>query len=116
MMTLGLKLSGFFSINNDYLQEFDNILDIVENRTGLTFYYNYLLSEQPAEFDNYPKFLEKPEVRHAIHVGNLTYHDISIIAHQHLFDDMSKTIRPWLETLLESDYKVRYYISFAYKE
>ena len=98
------------------MQEFDNILDIVENRTGLTFYYNYLLSEQPAEFDNYPKFLEKPKVRRAIHVGNLTYHDISIIAHQHLFDDMSKTIRPWLETLLESDYKVKYYISFAYKE
>jgi len=89
--------------------EFDNILDIVENRTGLTFYYNYLLSKQPAEFDNYPKFLEKPEVRRAIHVGNLTYHDISLVAHQHLFDDMSKTIRPWLETLLESDYKVMIY-------
>jgi len=89
--------------------EFDDILDIVENRTGLTFYYNYLLSQQPADFSNYPKFLEKPEVRRSIHVGNLTYDDISLVVHEHLFDDMSKTIRPWLEALLESNYKVMIY-------
>ena len=102
-------LTDFFSIyKNDYLKEFDDILDIVENRTGLTFYYNYLLSQQPEEFSNYPKFLEKPEVRRSIHVGNLTYDDVSLVVHEHLFDDMSKTIRPWLETLLESNYKVHY--------
>ena len=93
-------------IEIDYLKEFDDILDVVENRTGLTFYYNYLLSQQPEDFSYYPKFLEKPEVRRAIHVGNLSYEDISLVVHEHLFDDMSKTIRPWLETLLESEYKV----------
>ena len=93
-------------IKIDYLKEFDDILDVVENRTGLTFYYNYLLSQQPEDFSYYPKFLEKPEVRRAIHVGNLSYEDISLVVHEHLFDDMSKTIRPWLETLLESEYKV----------
>ena len=88
------------------IQEFDSILNIVENRTGLTFYYNYLLSKQPREFENYPKFLQKPEVRRAIHVGDLQYDDISMTVHEHLNDDMLKTIRPWLETLLEADYKV----------
>merc|ERR1719361_2782237 len=30
--------------------EFNAILEIVENKTGLAFYYNYLLSTQPPEF------------------------------------------------------------------
>lgn len=50
-------------------------MEIVENKTGLAFYYNYLLSTQPPEFENYPKFLQKPDVRKSIHVGNLTYDD-----------------------------------------
>ena len=87
-------------------QEFDSILDIVMNRTGLNFYYNYLLSEQPEDFTYYPQWLEKPQVRKAIHVGNLTYDDVSMKVHQYLNDDMLKSIRPWLEALLEADYKV----------
>ena len=50
-------------------------MEIVQNKTGLAFYYNYLLSTQPPEFENYPKFLQKPDVRKSIHVGNLTYDD-----------------------------------------
>ena len=88
------------------LQEFDEIMDIIENRTGLTFYYNYLLTRQPQDFTYYPKFLEKPEVRRAIHVGNLTYEDISITVHEYLNDDMLKSIKPKLEALLEAEYKV----------
>ena len=76
------------------------------NRTGLNFYYNYLLSEQPEDFTYYPQWLEKPQVRKAIHVGNLTYDDVSMKVHQYLNDDMLKSIRPWLEALLEADYKV----------
>ena len=82
-------------------------MDIIENRTGLMFYYNYLLTKQPVEFTYYPKFLQKSHVRKAIHVGNLTYQDISMTVHEHLNDDMLKTIRPWLEQLLEANYKVR---------
>ena len=76
------------------------------NRTGLNFYYNYLLSEQPKDFTYYPQWLERPQVRKAIHVGNLTYDDVSMKVHQYLNDDMLKSIRPWLEALLEADYKV----------
>lgn len=89
--------------------EFDSILDIVMNRTGLNFYYNYLLSEQPKDFTYYPQWLERPQVRKAIHVGNLTYDDVSMKVHQYLNDDMLKSIRPWLEDLLEADYKVMVY-------
>ena len=80
----------------------------MENKTGLQFYYNYLLSNQPPEFENYPKLLQKLEVRKAIHVGNLTYDDISLTVHEFLNDDIPKTIKPWLEELLEH-YKVNLY-------
>ena len=90
-------------------QEFNAILDIVENKTGLAFYYNYLLSKQPSEFDNYPKLLQKAEVRKAIHVGNLTYDDISLVVHEYLNDDIPKSIKPWLEELLEHYKVLRYY-------
>ena len=83
------------------------MLEIYENKTGLTFYYNYLLSKQPDEFDYYPKFLQKAEVRKAIHVGNLSYDGVSMAVHEHLNDDMLKSVKPWLEVLLEN-YKVQY--------
>jgi hypothetical protein len=88
-----------------YLQTFDELLDIFENKTGLSFYYNYLISKQPADFENYPKYLQKAGVRRAIHVGNLTYEGVSMAVHKHLNDDMCKSVRPWLEVLLEH-YKV----------
>ena len=107
-------------------------MEIVANKTGLAFYYNYLLSTQPPEFENYPKFLQKPDVRKSIHVGNLTYDDtryfkkkdenvkiihgffkestdhifiLSLPVYEHLNDDIPKSIKPWLEELLEH-YKV----------
>ncbi len=94
------------NVNPMYFQEFSSLLEIYNNRTGLTFYYNYLLSKQPDEFDNYPKLLQKAEVRKAIHVGNLTYDGISMTVHEHLDEDMTKSVKPWLEVLLEN-YKVR---------
>ena len=102
----GLELLEVCKIIVSTTQEFDSILDIVMNRTGLNFYYNYLLSEQPKDFTYYPQWLERPQVRKAIHVGNLTYDDVSMKVHQYLNDDMLKSIRPWLEALLEADYKV----------
>lgn len=85
------------------------MLGLVENRTGLTFYYNYLLDKQPPDFENYPKLLQKSYMRKAIHVGNQTYNDISMTVHQHLNDDMLKSIKPWFETLLEAGYKTMVY-------
>ena len=96
----------FYASYNPPLQEFDAILDIVQNRSGLSFYYNYLMSTQPSDFENYPKLLQKAKVRRAIHVGNVTYDDLSLPVYEHLQEDMLKSIRPWLEALLEANYKV----------
>ena len=45
------------------------------------------------------------QVRKAIHVGDLKYDDVSEKVHDKLYDDMPKTVRPWLEDLLNNDYK-----------
>ena len=46
------------------------------------------------------------QVRKAIHVGNLEYDDVSEKVHDKLYADMPKTVRPWVEDLLNNDYKV----------
>ena len=40
-------------------------------------------------------------------IGNLEskYDDVSEKVHDKLYDDMPKTVRPWLEDLLNNDYK-----------
>ena len=45
-------------------------------------------------------------MRKAIHVGDLKYEDVSMDVHAHLYNDMPKSIKPWLEELIDSDYKV----------
>ena len=37
-------------------------MDVFTNESCLNFYYNFILSEQPKEFNNYLPFLQKPEV------------------------------------------------------
>lgn len=41
------------------------------------------------------------EVRKAIHVGNLTFHDGSEVE-KHLLSDVMKTIKPWLALLMDN--------------
>ena len=46
-----------------------------------------------------------PEVRKAIHVGNLTYNDGSAVE-KHLLKDVMDTVKPWIAVLMDN-YKVR---------
>ena len=88
---------------------FDRMLGFFGDKTGLTFVYNYLLQGQPDAFKYYPKFLNLPEVRKMIHVGSLPYDDVSTTVYENLKKDIPKSIKPWLETLLESEYRVMIY-------
>ncbi len=90
-------------------QELDLILDIFTTKSQLNFYYNYLLQEQPVEFSYHLPLLQRAEVRKAIHVGNLTYDGISEPVHQHLSDDMTKSVKSRVERLLDRGYKVMIY-------
>ena len=60
--------------------------------------------QEPEEFNYYNNFLTKPEVRNAIHVGNLTYNDGTAVE-KHLMLDVMDTVKPWVATLMDN-YKV----------
>ena len=47
--------------------------------------------------------------RNAIHVGNKTYSDVNEEVYGYLKNDIPKSVKPWLETLLNNDYKVMIY-------
>ncbi|KAL3831836.1 hypothetical protein ACJMK2_023536 [Sinanodonta woodiana] len=77
------------------------------NVTGTKNYYNFLLTEYPADFNYYRSFATSPEIRRSIHVGNLTYHDAEEVR-THLLDDIMDTIKPLISVLMEN-YKVMFY-------
>ena len=64
------------------------------------------MSKEPKDFDYFHKWLLKPESRKAIHVGNRTFDGASIRVYEDLYDDMFKSVKPWIEDLLDADYKV----------
>jgi len=88
---------------------FNKMINYFTTRTGLNFVYNYLLQGQPAPFSYYPKYLRLPKTRRGIHVGNKDYNDVSEKVYAYLQKDIPKTVRPWLETLLDANYKVLIY-------
>eukprot|EP00105_Crassostrea_gigas_P027928 XP_011449426.1 PREDICTED: probable serine carboxypeptidase CPVL isoform X1 [Crassostrea gigas] len=77
------------------------------NVTNIHNYYNFLLTEEPEAFGYYGNYLAKPEVRAAIHVGNLTYNSGTQVE-IHLINDVMDTVKPWITTLMEN-YKVMFY-------
>lgn len=77
------------------------------NVTNTNNYYNFLMTEQPDDFNYYGSYLAKPEVRRAIHVGNLTYNDGQAVE-MHLMNDVMDTVKPWINVLLDN-YKVMIY-------
>lgn len=77
------------------------------NVSGTSNYYNFLLTTQPEEFNYYGNYLAMPEVRKAIHVGNLTYNDGSMVE-KYLLKDVMDTVKPWVAVLMDN-YKVMFY-------
>ena len=65
------------------------------------------MSESPKEFDYFGTFLQKPEIRKLIHVGNLTFND-GVTVEKHLLNDVMQSVKPWIEELIEN---YRYFIT-----
>jgi len=84
-----------------------NTTSFFNNATGLSDYYNFLRDQSPKDFDYYPDFLQLPQVRQAIHVGNLTYHAGNEVE-LHLAADMLQSTKPWLEAVMNK-YRVLIY-------
>lgn len=77
------------------------------NVTNTNNYYNFLMTEEPADFAYYGTLLAEPEVRKSINVGNLTYNDGTAVE-VHLINDIMDTVKPWVTTLMDN-YKVMMY-------
>ena len=88
---------------------FDAMLEVFGKKSGLTFVYNYLLQGEPEAFTYYPKFLNLPAIRRMIHVGNLKYDGVSTTVYENLKKDIAKSVKPWIETLLDVGYEVMIY-------
>jgi vitellogenic carboxypeptidase-like protein len=87
-------------------QVFDNLLNgdltpgrgsLFSNLTGFSYYFNYLLTEQPADMAYYPAYLEQASTRRALHVGNLSYADSAEEVEKHLLKDMMQSVTPLVQ-------------------
>ena len=96
-------------------QVFDDLLNgdlsghpsYFSNSTGFHYYFNYLITENPEDQGYYNNFLQLPNVRKAIHVGNLTFNDGQEVE-KHLLLDVMQSVKPWIEDLIEH-YRVMIY-------
>ncbi|XP_062574223.1 probable serine carboxypeptidase CPVL isoform X2 [Saccostrea cucullata] len=79
---------------------FCNVTNIADN-------FNFLRTQEPEEFNYYGNYVAKPEVRAAIHVGNLTYNSGTQVE-MHLINDVMDTVKPWIIPIMEN-YKVMFY-------
>ncbi|XP_004045281.1 probable serine carboxypeptidase CPVL [Gorilla gorilla gorilla] len=78
-----------------------------QNVTGCSNYYNFLRCTEPEDQLYYVKFLSLPEVRQAIHVGNQTFNDGTIVE-KYLREDTVQSVKPWLTEIM-NNYKVLIY-------
>ncbi|CAG2178600.1 unnamed protein product [Oppiella nova] len=62
----------------------------------------------PDEFSNYEIYLGLESTRNAIHVGNVTFDDGNKVFAK-LANDEMQSVKPWLTTLMDADYKVILY-------
>jgi len=77
------------------------------NSTGFHYYFNYLVTKDPEDQAYYAKFLQLPQVRKAIHVGNLTFNNGQDVE-KHLLSDVMQSVKPLVEDL-KDHYRVMIY-------
>ncbi|XP_062128401.1 venom serine carboxypeptidase-like [Drosophila sulfurigaster albostrigata] len=76
---------------------------IFKNLTGFDWFYNYLQAHDDNSFINLGNFLQSGVTRRAIHVGNLTFHNMdkeNKVKH-YLMEDFMDSVASWIEELLE---------------
>ena len=84
-------------------------LDFKDAKTGLKSDFNYLSSPSkhlPEDVDYFRKWVLKPESRAAIHVGDRTFDANKSTVRNYLYGDWFKSVKVWIEDLLNNDYKV----------
>jgi len=82
---------------------------LFHNLTGFDYYYNYLfVKDNSNDSDWLSEWIQRADVRRAIHVGNSTFHDTTKIVEEHLKEDVMQSIVFFLTDLLQH-YRVLIY-------
>ncbi|KYN36373.1 Venom serine carboxypeptidase [Trachymyrmex septentrionalis] len=81
---------------------------LFQNLTGFDYYFNYLFTKDGNDSDWMSEWIQKANVRHAIHVGNSTFHVETKTVEEHLKEDVMQSIVPLLTDLLQH-YRVLIY-------
>lgn len=80
---------------------FDQLFVLLKEIAGEVDVYNYLIDgKNEISGEILSNFLCQSHIRKRIHVGNLTFNDGTTV-HRYLEMDMMKSVRPWLEVLME---------------
>ncbi|KAG5880357.1 hypothetical protein JTB14_025776 [Gonioctena quinquepunctata] len=74
---------------------------VFKNLTGFDNHYNFLYPVNPVNRSNLGKFLQRDNVRKAIHTGNMTYSDGKTVE-ENLSEDFMKSVAPWVSEILSN--------------
>lgn len=95
----------------EYMKAFDVFSSLIIgnnsyliNALGFPYRYNLLLDEEPADVNYYKHFVQTPQSRKAMHVGQLPLNDRTVVF-QHLLGTFMKSAKPWIAELMNT-YKV----------
>lgn len=82
---------------------------LFKNLTGFPLYFDYRFERAGgnSEDDAYAQFVQTAEIRKSLHVGSLPFND-GQRAYDYLADDITKSVKPLLEELLEH-YPIMFY-------
>jgi vitellogenic carboxypeptidase-like protein len=101
---------GAFRIYDEMLNGiFYQYPTLFQNLTGMHYYYNMLLDQKPPSSNDWKKFVEKPSVKAALHVGSRPLNNFTVVQ-QHLLGYVLQSVAPWLGSLLDTGrYRVLLY-------
>lgn len=89
--------------------DLNNRSSLFKNITGFDNYYNYLVSDDTSgSMDYMGKFIQRTDIRQAIHVGNATFNGVNQIVEINLMADVMQSVAPLVSELL-NHYRVLIY-------
>lgn len=91
----------------DAFWSWNNVLDLFMRQSDFDNLYNLLYEVEPQVGGDFFNFVERPEVRLALHVGDQIFSGGGTV-YQLMIPDFMNSLRPWLEELIEN-YRVLYY-------
>lgn len=103
------KFLDAFEIFNELIDgDLDSAHSLFQNLTGFNFYFNYLHTKDTNASNWMGEWLQRADIRRAIHVGNCTFHGDGSKVEEHLKEDVMQSLAVLIADLVKH-YKVLLY-------